>query len=99
MIKNLDVVLRDLEGKEIIDSEDTKRPVLARTIIINALMATYKDENPSGEEKVRRYKLAMLLHGGSHELSAEDIVLIKTLVGKGWGPIIVGQIYDLLESN
>jgi len=66
-----------------------------------ALLASYEDEKSlSGEEKASRYTLALAIHASVEplDLKAEDVVLIKKLVAKGYGPLIVGQAWMLLES-
>lgn len=94
MIKDLDIVLKNLDGSSIVEKEAT---VIVRTICINALLATFQDEQIDGLEKANRWKLAMQLHNGGNELSPEEIVLLKKLVGKGWSPLIVGQIYEIFN--
>jgi len=33
------------------------------------------------------------------DLTIEEIAKIKQLIGKGYGPLIVGQAWDMLEGN
>jgi hypothetical protein len=53
---------------------------------------------PAGDEKVRRYRLARKLFNASKvELTPEDVVLLKSLIGQIYGPLVVGQVWDLLD--
>jgi hypothetical protein len=69
-------------------------------IIVDALQANVKgEESIAGTEKVKRFQLAVKVYSGDEvELSAEDIALIKDLIGKLYGPLVVGRSYELLES-
>jgi hypothetical protein len=54
----------------------------------------------TGEEKVKRFKIAEKVYsGGEQDLSAEDIVLLKRLIGKFYGPLVVARAYDILEPK
>ena len=54
----------------------------------------------AGEEKLKRYKLAMLIYDNdAPELSIEDLAKIKELVGKAYVPLIVGQVWSMLEKE
>jgi hypothetical protein len=68
-------------------------------IATRALLATLPDEqNLSGEEKFKRFALAMKIKdGGNVALNAEDIALLKKLVGKVYSPLIVGRAFPLLD--
>lgn len=65
---------------------------------INALLTTYpEDEKATGEEKVRRFKLAEMAHGSAEvEITPEDATFIRSFVAKGYGPLVVGQVFRAL---
>lgn len=90
--------ITNLEGKPF--QEDNKDLTLA-AIAVGALLASYQDEAAlSGEEKFQRYALSTRIHkSGSIEVSVEEISKLKTLIGKMFGPSIVGPAYDLLEGR
>jgi hypothetical protein len=68
--------------------------------VIDALLATYNDEqNLAGAEKLKRYKLAMRISNDETEFESEEVTLFKTLTGKAYGPIVVGQVWDTLEGK
>lgn len=101
---NLAGVLKTFEGKafteEYLDSNDKKqeRDLTVFNAIRNAVL-TVMEEQKSGIDKYQSYALAKKLVEGENELSAEDISKIKKHVGFCWNPLVVGQIWDLLEGQ
>ena len=97
---NFDQELKTLDDQPIISES---KGVTLKSAAVNALLAIYPDEqNLSGEEKAKRYVLATRIYansGDKPDLSLEDIVLIKKLIGKAYGPLIVGQSFQILEGN
>ena len=93
---NFKGTFKNMEGKELL-SED--KPTTLKTIAINALMATYTDEqNLSGEDKLKRWKMGQRIANDEEDFSIEDIALLKKLIGKAYSTIIVGQAYEMLEG-
>jgi hypothetical protein len=92
-IKGLDgVALKGEDGKEL---------TLAATCT-NAVLANFQDEaNLSGDDKVKRYDLALAIHASTEplDLKVEDVALAKKLVAKLFGPLVVGQAWRLLEGG
>lgn len=72
-----------------------------REVCVGALLAVYADEQAlAGEEKFRRYKLAERVSpGGVQEVSAEEVALLKKLIGKNWPPAVLGPAYEALEQD
>ncbi len=69
-----------------------------RSVCCEALTAAYPEEKLAGEEKVRRFELARLLYAEDEpDVSVEDLALVKQLVGKGYGPVVVGPAWLLLD--
>jgi len=98
MLIDFDRVLVDMEGKDIISKDE--KPATVKGVTVEALLATFNDEqNLAGEEKLKRYELAYKINEGYRDMTAEDIVLIKKLVGKAYSPIIVGQAWKTLEGK
>jgi hypothetical protein len=66
-----------------------------------ALYAALPDEQQlSGEEKDRRGELARSIRAataGDFKLKLEDLALIKKLIGKAYGPLIVNGAWRLLD--
>ena len=76
-----------------------KEPMTIRLAATRSLTAVYRDEqNLKGDEKVSRFHLALkIVDEDEPDLKAEDIVLIKKLVGKMYGPVIVGRVWSILD--
>lgn len=70
-------------------------------VCIGALMGVYADEQAlSGDDKFKRYKLAERISaGGEQDVSAEEIALLKKLIGKNWPPAVLGPAYEALEQD
>lgn len=70
-------------------------------VSVAALLGSYADEQGlSGEEKFHRYQLAERIHAGSvQEVSAEEVALLKKLIGKNWPPAVLGPAYEALEQD
>ena len=78
---------------------DAQGPVTIGKVAIAALLASYADEMPTGEEKLWRYNLARRLNvGGEVEISTDDAALIKRLVGKAYGAVVVGPVYEAIGN-
>ena len=81
------------------DAEKGKALTLA-DVAENALLADYRDEaNIDGVEKLKRWTLARKIEETklSVALSAEDIALIKKLVGKAYNPLVYGEMVQAID--
>ncbi len=54
-----------------------------------------------GNEKIRRYSLALQIHNAKSEvdLSIDDIKLLKDLIADMGSPLIVGQAWNILDPK
>lgn len=69
-----------------------------RSVCINALL-TQTESNLPGEDKARRYKLALqIANEDTADLPPKDVALVQELVGKLYTPLVVGQVWKLLDS-
>lgn len=98
---NLNTPLIHFDGKPI---ENQNGSMTAATAIIDALMGMYKDEdNLPAMKKVMRHTLAVKIYEAKEkppvEVSIEELSEIKTLVGKFYGPAVVGPVYKILEER
>jgi hypothetical protein len=94
MLKDFDAALKEISGENAIDGNGSV--VTMKVVIVNALFSG--DENASGDDKAHRYILGMRINnGGVQELSIEDAVLIKKLIGNHPMPLVVGQVYEFLN--
>ena len=94
--------MKNLDGTEAMEGEGKGAKALTLgSVATEALLAVFQDEQAlPGNDKVRRYELALRVHkGGKQDMKAEEIVEIKTLVGKAFAPIIVGQAWKMLEGK
>jgi len=92
-------VFTDEKDKEILVE---KNPFTLRDATKQALLSIFQDEQGlTGDEKVKRYDLYLKVKDtvDPAELTAEDISLIKKLIGKAYGVLIVGQAFKMLESG
>lgn len=98
--------IRDDDGQPLCVDEKAKpgecpadKVFTLATAVRNALYATYQDEqNISGDEKYRRAELGQGLRGATDlKLKAEDVALIKKMVAKLYGPLVVRDVWNLLD--
>ena len=71
-------------------------------VCCNALGNPAPDEAQlPGEEKARRFDLAVAVYAskGPLDLKVEQVALIKSLIGKLYGPMVVGPVWKLLEGE
>ncbi len=95
---NFNQELKTLEGKAI--PNDKREDTTLRDVATQALLISYQDEsNLGGEQKAKRWLLAMKIQSNSEDivLTIEEIAEIKKLIGKAYGPLIVGQTWEILE--
>jgi hypothetical protein len=94
---NFNAILKDFDGNTL---KENGNELSLKTVSVNALMFPYPDEsNLSGDEKMNRYLLAQRLHaGGEIELRVEEVAKLKALIGKAYGPVIVGPSFQILEG-
>jgi len=96
---NVNQVLKDFEDKEI---KDVKGNVATlRSICIDVLMAQFDDERGlPGEEKVKRFDLALRIKYAHEQctMTVEEVASLKKLIGKAYGPMVVGLTWKMLEN-
>lgn len=104
MLIDFSAPILDLFGRPCIEAgtgsngTDPKNLTLA-TVASSALTAAIPDEpNQSAAVKVQRFGLALrVAAGGSVDLKAEEVAMLKDLIGKLYQPLVVGRAYDLLD--
>ena len=99
---NFHHVLKNIEGEPLED--ERLQEVTLGKVAITALMNIYDDERTlSGEDKIKRWDLAQVIYaikdGESLDIPTETIVLLKTLINKSYGVIVVGQAWQVLEGS
>lgn len=100
--------LKDLDGKDLFVQEvkggqvvNTETKLTLRSVCTEALMGTYpQHEVAGGEEKFKRYQMALKLNiaDGEVEIEPEDVVLIKKLIGFSHSVVITGKAYEMLKG-
>jgi len=75
-------------------------PLTLRSVCTNALLTQTQDEaNLPGEEKVRRYNLALQISNEDVvDISPKDVGLVQELVARWYTPLVVGQVWGMLDS-
>ena len=111
MMLQLSMQLRDQDGKLLTQAKptlnnegviigQTQEPVLLGNLVKAALLQP--DEKDSADEKVTKFELMLRVSAakdGELDLESEDITLVKKLVGKMYAPLVVGQVYRILEGK
>ncbi len=91
--------LTNLQG-QVLKDDTTGEEVTVGTICVQALLSTDREETLDGMEKVRRYELAKSIFNKEKEsLSAEEVVLIKKMVGKFFTTVVAGQVLPMLDGS
>lgn len=102
---DLDAKITNLDGGPVVDDKGKPVELTVRGICVGALEDPLSQEDQakptSGDEKLRRDALARRLqHPGDDKLTAEDVVLIKSLVNKKFtSPLLVSQVWRALEEK
>jgi len=68
---------------------------------IAALQHLYQGEEITPDVKVKRFKLAVRIAQADLPLSltADDVSVIKTVVGKYWNPLVVGRVFEAIDPE
>jgi len=100
MLVKVNVPLKTLDGQVMKDNDGQGNAIDAtvKMAIVNAILAPVQKE--SGVDKVKKFDLAQRIYKSDEvDLTAEEISLIKERVGESFPPIVVGQIWNLLEGK
>lgn len=98
MLRNLDIPITNLDGSAALDEKG--QPILVRHAVVNALLTENPQRPTSGADKAKRYQLALRAQGGGkQDFAAEELPLIKDLVGDAYGPLVVGQVYAWADAD
>lgn len=91
-------VLTDFAGGPL---KTDDRPVTLGHVTLQALGASYPDETPDGARSVRRFEIGsrVATTKGKVELTVEEAAEIKKVIGKAFGPVVVGPAYLILEGE
>lgn len=99
---DLTQVITNLKGEPLKGSPLENSPGMSiADAIIEALLAQYIEEkNITGKDKLTRFLLAERISKAPEavELSHEELTLIVSLVPKGYGPNVVGRVFQALGT-
>lgn len=98
---NFDTKLVNFEGEILKDGVgDKQKEATLGVVCVNALMLPSPDKNEDGNTKLKKYELALKIYkGGEVNIDTEDVALIKKDVSRAFGPMVVGQVYKILEDK
>jgi hypothetical protein len=89
-----DTVLKDMKGEPIIERGKT---LLLEHIAYESLILHNPQEMMSAEDKLRQARLAdKIVNGKASEIDKEQFDLIKSVIGKYQGPLILLAVEKLL---
>lgn len=90
--------IKDMRGEPLVENE---KQVTLGSVACNALLFPYQDEtNLPGKDKVQRFTLAALCSNETEvDIDSEDVALIKKLIAKMYGPLIVGRAYEIIDPK
>jgi hypothetical protein len=92
-------ILPGLDGQPMQDEAGKNVPL--STPCVNALLATPRDEHIEPVEKLARFVLAQKITQAIEpiELTIEEVAKIKDLTGKYMPTLVMGAVWQTLESN
>lgn len=95
--------LKTIKGETL--KNEQGQPMTLGDVAVSALLANHvgedgQPERTSGEEKFKRYRLALKLDGcvGDADITIDEAAKLKKLVAAAYAPIVVGQFFDALEA-
>jgi hypothetical protein len=96
---NLTETIKGLDGEDIMRPGLGGEPVpMTMAFAIRSALVQPGQQAPGAAEQLQRYDLQLKLHAvGEVNLTAEDVVLIKSVLPAVYGPLVVGPIFKLLE--
>lgn len=79
---------------------EAQEPLTVRSVCCQALLRTDAKEENSAESSLERWDLARRIHDKDKvELRAEDVTLLKQLIGKVFVPAVVGPVILALDPE
>jgi len=77
-----------------------RKPLILKDVVIHALTNLLPNEQISGEDKFKCYLLAKKIYSdGVVSITIDEASLIKSRVDKFFGPLVLGQVYEILEDS
>lgn len=94
--------LRTMAGEPIPRSKTNQAATTLKDVAVEALLAFDPQKNVKGKDKMQRWQIAATIYASNGEvvtMEMEDVAKIKELVGDIYGPLIVGQAWNMLEGD
>lgn len=92
-------VLKNIDGSVLIASADAPPLTLASVVQSGLLSVQQEDNSASGEHKARLYRLAIAISPAVLEFPVEDVAIMKHRIVAGYGPLVVGQAWAMLDEG
>lgn len=75
--------------------------ILLKDVLVNSLLMENPQKQSSGIDKIRKYTLATKIHKTKQDidLPVDDVKFIKDLAIEAYGPLIAGQVNNILEGK
>lgn len=100
---DLSLKIRDLNNKVLEEVvHGSQEPITLGKVLVGALLNSPDQFGPmSGADKEARFRLAVRLSStdASTELTDKEVDLLKDVVGKSFGTLVVGRVYDILNRK
>lgn len=96
---DLTVPITDLDGVQITDASDTAGYTL-RSVLVRTALYVDRIKLPTAAEKLAAYGLAKRVATANHfiDLEASQVAILKEKAGALWSPLVMGQVWELLET-
>jgi hypothetical protein len=77
------------------------KPMTVEDCCTAALVHLFPNEDVTADTKAKRFKLAVSIvqAGTMPPLSADDVQVLKTVVGKYWNPLVVGRVLEVIDPE
>jgi len=84
------------------NNAESDKAFTLKNACVTALQIQFDDEKGlSGEDKFKRHKLVEKIYAakGEIDMTVEEVTLVKKIIGKAYGTLIVGRCWELLEDG
>lgn len=100
---DFNAVVKDFYGEPLkmppAKGSTTPQDATLGALCIQVLLAELPEERISGEDKYKRYEMATAIKKNVKTITAEQVALLKELIGKGYNTAAVGPLYKMLEGD
>ena len=90
--------IKGVDGINSIINSDTKKALTLKDVCINAVLMPMQEDD--WKKKFEKWEIFKKLRDAKEEvdLSVEQISIIKNAVGKFQPPLIMGQVFEMIEK-